>query len=264
MAINSLLDKTPRPRSLLIQSELILDLRGVNLNANADPEDMVAVRLLVDENRIITSSHRKLFSLDEIRDNLKQGKGPTNSSHFILMLTRHIDEHITRVLARLDERIEGLEDDILLEKETELRPTLTRLRRQTIGLRRYLAPQRDALTELLQAPPSWLQPNDHKRLKEIVNKFKKHIEALDSLRDRAIVIQEDLSNRLAEQMNTRMYTLSLIATLFMPLGFLTGLLGINVGGIPGANNDYGFMIVIAMVVGVLVLQFVYLQKKKWF
>ena len=68
------------------------------------------------------------------------------------------------------------------------------------------------------------------------------------MRERAAVIQEELAGRLAEQMNKRMYMLSMVAAVFLPLGFLTGLLGINFGGIPGAGNPLGF----EWVIGVLV------------
>ena len=61
----------------------------------------------------------------------------------------------------------------------------------------------------------------------------------------------------------RMYVLTIVAAIFMPLGFLTGLLGINIGGIPGADNKWAFLIFIAMLVGVVTFQLMYFKKKKW-
>jgi len=57
------------------------------------------------------------------------------------------------------------------------------------------------------------------------------IEDLDSARDRAVVTREELVNRLSEQLNMRMYVLSLVAAVFLPLGLLTGSLGINLAGV---------------------------------
>lgn len=92
----------------------------------------------------------------------------------------------------------------------------------------------------------------------------RYTEDLDSVRDRAVVTQKELVNRLSEQMNMRMYVLSLVAAIFLPLGFFTGLLGINVGGIPGAENHYAFFIFILMLVVLVILQIVIFKKKKWF
>ena len=101
-------------------------------------------------------------------------------------------------------------------------------------------------------------------LRESLNQFNRYIEELDTIRDRAIVAQEELLSKLSEVLNKRMYTLSLVATIFLPLGFLTGLLGINVGGIPGANSPYGFLL-ICLGIGALVFVLIgYLKSKKWF
>jgi zinc transporter len=69
----------------------------------------------------------------------------------------------------------------------------------------------------------------------------RYIEELDTIRDKVSLIQEELSNKLSEQMNKKMYVLSIISVIFLPLTFLTGLLGINVGGIPGAQNENAFL-----------------------
>jgi hypothetical protein len=68
---------------------------------------------------------------------------------------------------------------------------------------------------------SWLSDNDRLYLRETTDRLIRYTEDLDSVRDRAAVTQEGLVNRLSEQMNTRMYLLSLVAAVFLPLGFLT-------------------------------------------
>jgi len=64
-------------------------------------------------------------------------------------------------------------------------------------------------------------------------------------------------------MNRTMYVLSIVATIFLPLGFITGLLGINVGGIPGVEDPYAFWSVCAMLVVLVVVEIVLFKKKKW-
>ena len=82
----------------------------------------------------------------------------------------------------------------------------------------------------------------------------RYIEDLESARDRAAVTQEELSARLAEDMNRNTYLLSIVAALFLPLGFITGLLGINVGGIPGADVKWAFAAVCGMLAVIVALQ----------
>jgi zinc transporter len=61
-----------------------------------------------------------------------------------------------------------------------------------------------------------------------------------------------------------MYILSLVTVIFMPLTFLTGLLGVNLGGIPGGNNVTGFLSFVILLGGVGILELIFLRRKKWF
>ena len=102
------------------------------------------------------------------------------------------------------------------------------------------------------------------RLREVSDKLMRHIEDIDAVRDRAAVTQEELMNRMSDQQNKRMYVLSIVAAIFMPLGFLTGLLGINVGGIPGTNNPAAFLLFLLFLCVVVGFQLVLFKFKKWF
>jgi len=101
------------------------------------------------------------------------------------------------------------------------------------------------------------------RLRETSDRTTRYVEDLDAIRDRAMVTQEELNNRLAEQMNKTMYVLSIVAGIFLPLGLLTGLLGINVGGIPGTENKWAFTIFCFILLGVAGVQVWLFKRKKW-
>lgn len=146
----------------------------------------------------------------------------------------------------------------------QIRSGILELRREIIQLRRYLAPQREALSRLHAEKVSWLGEHDRLEVREASDKITRYVEDLDSARDRAGVAFEELASRQAEQMNSRMYVLSMIAGLFLPLGFLTGLLGINVGGIPLADNPWGFFEVVVFLIVVVLIQVVVFRRKQWF
>ena len=68
---------------------------------------------------------------------------------------------------------------------------------------------------------------------------------------------------MAEQMNSRMYLLSIVAALFLPLGFVTGLLGVNVAGIPGTENSGAFIAVCLMLLALGLLQLWIFERRGW-
>lgn len=79
-----------------------------------------------------------------------------------------------------------------------------------------------------------------------------------------MVSQEEFVSRLAFQQNQRILVLSVLSAVFLPLTFLTGLMGMNVGGIPGAETTLGFIGASALLVALGALIAVYFRRRKWF
>jgi zinc transporter len=253
-----------RPRCLVHGNGLLVMLRGVNLNPGADPEDMVSVRIWITGDRIISSGLRKLISIDDLCQEIEQGTGPASQGEFLVRLGELMADRIGDVVNDVDNVVDSLENELLTAEHHELRYALSNVRRQIVALRRYLAPQRDALARLVSERSSFIDDLVRMQLRELTDRMTRYIEDLDEARDRASVTHEELLNRLAELTNRRMYLLTMIAAIFLPLSFVTGLLGINVGGIPGANNSRGFLIVIGLLAVISVAQWIYFRWRKWF
>ncbi|MEN8803194.1 MAG: zinc transporter ZntB [Thiogranum sp.] len=264
LVADALLVEETRPRATSIDDGLLIALRGINTNPGAEPDDMVAVRLWVDDKRIISTRERVLFSARDIAEQLDAGRGPADAADFLVALADRIVWRISDTVDKCEDLVADLEDQVLDASSSSLRFDLATLRRQTITLRRYLAPQRDAFAQLITGKTAWLDDDSRQKIREVSDRLIRNIEDLDAVRERAAVTQEELLSRLSDQMNTRMYVLSVVAAIFLPLGFLTGLLGINVGGIPGTENPWAFLIFSLLIVGILVVQMLWFKYKKWF
>jgi zinc transporter len=258
----ALLADETRPRCTRIGDGVMTILRGVNLNPGAEPDDMVSLRIWADERRIISLRHRPLQAVRDVVQSLQAGDGPKGSGGFLIRLTGRISDRMAPVLENLDEVIDDLEEQVVESQTHQLRTQLGAVRRQAIALRRYIGPQREAVFQLQNEPLTWLSDQHRVRLREVGDRITRHIEDLDTLRERAAVVHEELAGRLSEQMNKNMYVLSIVAGVFLPLGLLTGLLGINVGGIPGTNSSWAFAIVCGILVFVAVVQIVAFRRLK--
>lgn len=251
-----------RPRSLVSRDGLMVILRTVNLNPGADPEDMVSLRVWLDASKVVTLRQRRVFALADLHERLLGGVGPKNSGDFLINLCELIAERVGTVLADLDDAVDSLEDQMLTVGSRELRSQVGTLRRQAIALRRHLAPQRDALARLQIERVSWIDDFHRLHLREAADRVVRFVEDIDSARDRAAVTQEELQTRLSDQMNRTMYMLSVVAAIFLPLGLLTGLLGINVGGIPGTESPWAFAIVCLLLVVLAAAIAFYFHRRK--
>ena len=263
IAVSALTSDETRPRCLTREDRLLLSLRGVNLTPGAAPEDMVSLRIWTDGKKMISTRRRRLLSTQDILDELEAGTGPADAAELLA-------DWIDRIVWRMNETVENYEDQVLaledaiLGGETDgMRGKLAQLRKRTISIRRYLSPQREAMNRLVAENIPWLDEYHRLRLREINDRLIRYIEDIDEVRDRAALAQEELASRIAEQMNERSYIFTVVATIFLPLGFFTGLMGINVGGMPGVEDARAFWIVVGLCLGITGLAALLLRLKRW-
>ncbi len=262
--VDALLAEETRPRILEFEKGVLMILRGVNLNEDAHPEDMVSIRLWVDESRIISVRRRRLKAVIDIQKRLEGGTGPKSSGDFVATLSARLFERMEPVFTELDEQLDNLEEEVMEIPDASERQKIIRLRKQAIIFKRYIAPQKDVISYLRTSDQGWLDLMHKRRLQESLDRVIRYIEDLDAIRERAQIVNDELDKSLAEKLNTNMFVLSVLSAIFLPLSFLTGLLGINVGGIPGAEYPYAFIIFTVMLCVIVGVQIWWFKKLKWF
>lgn len=261
--IETLLSGGSRPRFSPQENGVFIAWRGVNLNPQSDPDDMVALRLWRDEHRLISTRNRQLLAVREMVQALERGQGPRNTAEILVELASSMTSKIGKVLGDFEEQMAELEELVIDARQVTLRSELSEYRRHVMAMRRYIAPQKEALSSFSMEKLAWLTGGEKVQLREVVDRITRHLEDLELLRERAVIAQEELQNRISEELNSRLYVLSVITAIFLPLGFFTGLFGINVGGMPGTENASGFWYVVAGMVILLVLQLVYFRWRRW-
>jgi zinc transporter len=238
-------------------------LRGINMNPGAEPDDMVAVRVWISPNLIVTAHRRRVLSIVDIREALMAGAGPKTDGEFLVMLVDFLANRIGASVLNIEDALEEVEENLATVDIQDLRSMLAEQRRQIASLRRFLGPQRDALDRICRDVTPLITPTENQRLREQADHFTRYLEDLDLGREHAMVTQEELMNRVVEEQNSRMYLLSVVAAIFLPLTFVTGLLGMNVGGLPGLEDPGAFVISVATMGGLGVLLVVFFRWKKW-
>lgn len=263
LILDALLAKETRPRISHHGNGALIILRGVNLNKDADEEDMISIRLWVDRNRIISTRMRKLKAIQDLRDDIETDNAPIDTGDFLMKLCTNLFKNMEPVIAALDERTDNIEELILEDPDISTRHEIIDIRKTAIILRRYISPQKEVLSALKNSDFAWMEDIDRRHAQENFDRLSRYIEDLDSIRERAQIIKEEMAAIISDRMNKNMYMLSLVAAIFLPLGFLTGLLGINVGGMPGSDNGIAFWIVVLLCGGCAVGIIALLKKLKW-
>jgi zinc transporter len=260
-----LLEENTRPRLLSLPGDqLLLFLRGVNLNPGAEPEDMVSIRIFADARRVISMRLRPLRAVTDLVEQLSRGTGPKNSAELILAMARQLTSKVESLLLTLVEPVD--EEEERIDADDRYVPDhaqLQQIRRRSASLRRFLAPQRDIYAQLAGNNRVWFTPDLASHWNELNNHLTRYLEELELIRERVALILESEHRRMSEQMNRTMYRFGIITGFFLPLSFLTGLLGINVGGIPGAQIPYAFILVCVLMAGLTLGQWWLFRRLRW-
>jgi zinc transporter len=256
----ALIEQDTRPRSLAAGRDEMVILRGVNLTPGAEPEDMISLRMLINEQRVITLTRRSLRSIADIKAEIDRGQGPRTTGEFMATLIEKLVDRISPVLAQLEDAIDEEEDDLVEGKLKHVESTLVGVRGRIIRLRRYLSPQREALLRLIAEKLAWVAPEDRARLVESANQLTRDVEDLDEFRERAQVIQEEIGLHYNRRLTRSTFVITLAASVLVPLNLVAGLFGMNVGGIPGKDSPFAFWVISALFIGLGV--FVYLWGRR--
>ena len=262
-ALESMAEDQCRPRCVMFAEGALLSLRGINLQRNALPEDLVTIHLWVDARRIISVQHEFLSAIADYEDALARGRCPRSQGEFVADLSMRLVERVDAVVNTLIEDADELEDAVLVTETVELLPKLAVLRRVAIKLRRHIAPQREALNHFALEDDPWMGPKDRNRLRDAADRVARFSEELDSVRERAAVIRDQMVDARAEQMNKSMLVLAVVTVVFAPMTLISGMFGMNVGGIPGNDDPAAFW---ALCVFLIVLGFVLLwafRRLRW-
>ena len=262
--VSALTADETRPRMTQVETGAIIILRGVNLNSGADIEDMVSIRLFIDQHRIISLQMRDLKAVTVIENHIKSGKAPKNAGDYLCQLISHLTSRFETVLSDLDDLTDDTEEKLLTQADAELRHDIINIRKKAIVFRRHMSPQKEAISQLRMSELEWLSDIQRRNLQENFNHVIRYVEELDAIRERAQIVKDELANMMADRLNKNTYVLSVIAAIFLPLGFLTGLLGINIGGIPGVDSPVAFTVFCLFLAVIVAVQIIIFRKLKWF
>jgi zinc transporter len=252
---NALIRLGTQPRCLVSSQGTLLNLRGINTDPKSHPTDLVSLRIWIEDDRVITVQHSPLATVNALRESYQRGQGPKSSAELIVALTSGLIERLRSVIHDFETEVDALEDESTHGELSDLRMRLNKVRHGIVPLRRYVAPQRDALDVLLNADLPWLDNWWRSHLRESASEVSRHIDALDAIRETANIVQDTLNTRIAERTNKVLVLLSVGAAAFLPLNLFVGLLGTNVDGIPGAKNPFAFLWVVLILAVILGAEF---------
>ena len=263
IAANALVATETRPRCYRIEDGAIVNLRGPG---DVDPQDsdrLVSIRMWVRRNRV-TSLSRRTLGATAAAIRLYEGGKIHDAGDLVSAFSREISRELDPQVAALGDQLDGCESELDEGNLYRLRTQIAQIRSDAIGFRRFVAPNRDALLELAALDLDWLADDDRLHIREAADRFARMTEELEAVRERAALLHEQLTDLRAEQLDQRSLLISMVAFIFLPLTFVTGLLGMNVEGIPFAREPWAFWGIVGFCFLIGMGVFAWFVIERWF
>lgn len=251
-----------RPRGAQFGEGALVNLRGLGAPEAADGDPLISLRLWAERGLVVTLSYRALGVFDRLVERMLAGEF-ADPGDLIAATAIEITDALDPEIADLGDALDGIESQVLDEGRTEQRRRVAELRAVAISYRRFLSPQRQAIDRLITMAVQWLEPDDRLHLQEAADRCARMVEELEAVRERAALVHEALTDLRAEHMNRQALVLAVVALIFLPLTFVTGLLGMNVEGIPYAHRPWAFWSVVGFCFAVGAVVGIWFKATRW-
>jgi zinc transporter len=232
---------------------LIAVINDVAYEFAFDPSEIKTLWLNVGPRLAVSARLHPLRSIDRLRQAVKDGCRFDSSVAFLNRLMHDQGDVLVRIVRDATVQVDAIEDRLLTGRLQHKRIDLGKLRRVLVRLQRLLAPEPGAMFRLLRLPPPWVTAVDLEELRQATEEFTLILRDLSELQERIKLLQEEIAAQLGEQTNRSLFTLTVVTVLALPINIVAGLLGMNVGGIPLAQDPHGFLVIVGIIVTFTVL-----------
>jgi zinc transporter len=261
--ISQLLNPGKFTRRENLEEGLVVNVCAISPASEAESDDTVSLVLFLDRNRVISVRSSKIPAIDEVRKRVETGTGPRTPLEFLAFGIICINKRLEPLITRMSEDTAEFEDGVLGDDAESHTEALNALRRKAFHVRRYLSPFQTLLRLVVSDPMVNATDEERRALDGAAELVERYLNAVEDCRERTMLLHDLIEARVSQTMARATYNLTIVATVFLPLTFVTGLLGMNVAGIPEEHAPWGFWIVVVCLIVLAIASWGWLRWNKW-
>jgi zinc transporter len=226
-----------------------------------DVTDLADLKLLIGSRQAVTVRSGALAAVDELRQNLVSDRSLVTAVDLLGFMVSAMTNRTEVVIYNLTQEIDNVEDAVLEGGSVPPAQKLSELRRRIFRTRRQVNAAQQVLAPMTTDPALALDAEDRDTLDRASKYVDRYLGSLDECRSRLQMLDDQIDAQRSETMTRSSFHLTVVATVFLPLTFITGLLGMNVAGIPDQHNPYGFWLITGISVIISLLVWLLLRRR---
>lgn len=225
-----------------------------------DRESFGVFNVFVDRHCMVSTRRHQLTALGQLRSELTHGVAFENTA---LLLTRLLEHKVLTFAKSVQEFVTVLDDfeELVFSGQFRAVTNLGRERQLMARVRRQRTGNRQALSDLLDHLPPWWDEEAKDDLRRVLSRATSIAQDLELSADRARLLSEEIDSRMNEATNNNLYIVSLLAAVFLPITLISGVFGMNVGGLPWVEDPHGFVLTVLLMVGAILVVLWFLRRR---
>lgn len=268
LTVEDILNVEQRPKVEEFDGYIYITLKVLNWESKVTTFSVKQLSLVLGKDFILTFQELDTTLFDAIRKRIQETPNQRlrqqGSDYLTYRLIDAIVDQYFIVLEALGDQIEELEDRIISAPTPQNARTIYRLKRQMLMLRKAIWPMREALSHLLYAEDTLITKFTHLYLRDVYDHTVQAIDTVETFRDVLSGMLDMYLSSLTIRMNEIMKTLTIITTIFIPIGALAGIYGMNMADIPLIKSPWAFTVVFSIMILMAISMIAYFKSKKWF
>lgn len=253
-----------RPKFEEFDNYILTIMRMINYDNEVNSEQLSIV--LLDNTVISFQEPHGGDAFDIIRNRLRQAKGRVRRLGadylFYALMDAVVDCYFTAI-EKIGDKVEGIEEEIMNEPKKESLNQLYRLKREVIFLRKQVWPLRDLIANLIRSETSLITPSTDLFLRDIQDHSTRIIDTVETYRDLLSGIMDIYLSTNANKMNEVMKVLTIMSSIFIPVTFIAGVYGMNFEFMPELKSPFGYAVIWAVMLTIIISLLIYFKRKKW-
>jgi zinc transporter len=192
--------------------------------------------------RLLVSARRRAMSAAETaRQALDSGRKLARVASLLELIVDHVADSIDSYADQLDEDMDDIEDELWSRDVHDQRQRLAKVRKATVHLHRQLQGLLALFQRVGKGPDVEPPPDLRMKTSALVQRLEGLDHEIVAMRERAHLLQEEMTLKIAEDTNRSLYPLTIITTFFLPASLVAGIFGMNVKNLPFIETPHGFM-----------------------
>jgi magnesium transporter len=265
LVLEDILNINQRPKIEYFDDYVFIILNMLTYNDESHKVEKEQVSIILGNNFVFTFQERKGDVFESIRERIRNNKGvirKKGASHLLYALIDVIVDNYFIILEKIGGEIEDLEDKVIYNPSPETIQTIHRLKRNLIDLRKSIWPLREILNNLSKGESQLLKGTSI-YFRDVYDHTIQVIDTVETFRDMASGLLDIYLSSVSNKMNEIMKVLTIIATIFIPLTFITGIYGMNFKHMPELEWKLSYPLVLCVMLFIGIWMVIYFRRKKW-